>query len=543
MKLLQSLSQFYNSQKLPWVIICVGIVLRLVRYLDCPSLWFDENRIALALFSRPLSEFIPPNPDMFITMPFGFVLIEKFAVNTFGNSEYALKLLPLLSGIVSLFLFYYVAKNYIKPKAVPIALGLFAILDPMVYFSSDLKPYSSDVAITLLLYAVAIYIQSKKLTALRIVYWGAVGAVVVWISHPSALVLAGIGITLAISCLVRKEWARVKRMLFVFSFWFLSFLAVFFMCIRPLLASFDLTNQYQYFMKEKAFMPLPPMSLPDIQWYLDVLFRILDNPAGFTLSGIAALAFLVGCTSIVLKQKKNFFILISPVLITLLASSFYKYTFADRTILFLVPLLLLFVAEGAEYVREKTSRNGSIIGITLIGLLFLHPLAWSTYHVIKPISREEIKPVLSYVKDNWQEGDIIYVYYMSQFAFNYYSKYHPGNYHFNENEYIIGKAPEGWTANYTKEKFTGDYAELNKLITQPYTEIFQEYVEDLNKLRGRKRVWVLFSSNVPKSGINEESFFIYHLETIGEKLDSFGRAGNSAVYLYDLSGRNISSNE
>lgn len=543
MNLSQRLSQFYNSKKLPWVIICVGIVLRLVRYLHNPSLWFDELRNALAFLSRPLSDFFPFDPDMFITPPFGFVLAEKFAINTFGNSEYALKLFPLLSGIVSLFLFYYVAKNYIKPKAVLIALGLFSLLEPMIFYSSELRPYSTDVAITLLLYAVAIYVQSKKLTALRIICWGAIGAAAVWISHPAAIVLAGIGITLTISCLAGKEWARIKRMLFVFSFWFLSFLAVFFMYIRPLVASFDLTNQYRYFAERKAFMPLPPMSLGDIQWYLDVLFRIMNDPAGFTLSGIAAFTFLLGCISLYFKQKKNFFILISPLFIALLLSSFHKYTFVDRTILFLVPSIWLFVAEGAEYVRDKTSQHGPIIGITLIALLFLHPLAWSTYHSVKPHSPEEIKPVLSYVKDNWQEGDIVYVYYMSQFAFKYYSEYHPGNYHFNEDEYIIGKASEGWTANYIKEKFTGDYAKLNELMTQPYTEIFQEYVEDLNKLKGRKRIWVLFSSGVPKAGIHEEKFFIYHLETIGKKIDSFGRAGISAVYLYDLSGETLTVNE
>lgn len=543
MNLPQRLSQFYNSNKLPWIIIFVGIVLRLVRYLHNPSLWFDELRNSLAFLSRPLSDFIPIDPDIFISTPFGFVLAEKIAINTFGNSEYALKLFPLLSAIVSLFLFYYVAKNYIKPKVVPIALGLFSLTEPMIDYSSSVRPYASDVAITLLLYAAAIYVQSKKLTALRIFGWGAIGAAAVWISHPATIVLAGIGTTLTISCLAGKEWARIKRMLFVFSFWFLSFLTVFFMYIRPLMRSFDFTNQYIYFEKIKAFMPFPPMSFGDMRWYLDVLFRIMNDPAGFTLSGIAAFTFLLGCISFYSKQKKNFFILISPLFIALLLSSFHQYTFIDRTILFLVPSIWLFVAEGVEYVKDKTSQHGPIIVITLIALLFLHPLAWSTYRSVKPYSPEEIKPVLSYVKDNWQEGDIVYVYYMSQFAFKYYSEYHPGNYHFNEDEYIIGKASKGWTANYIKETVTSDYANLDKLMVQPYTVIFQEYVEDLNKLKGRKRIWVLFSSSVPKAGINEENFFVYHLETIGEKLDSFGHAGISSVYLYDLSGETLTVNE
>jgi hypothetical protein len=505
-------------------------------------LWFDESRNALGIISWSFSELVSPAPDQTLSLPVGFLMLEKLAVQTLGYSEYALRLIPLLFGITSLFLFYKVARQYIKPKAIPVALGLFAVLNPLVDLSSGLKPYTGDVAIALLLYAVTIYTQSRKLNALQVILLGGLGATIIWFSHPSVFILAGIGITLSVSCLVKKEWSKMRGLLVIFLIWVSGFLAVYLIYTRSLMSNFTLTNNNIVWMKHKAFMPFPPLSLSDIQWFIDLPLRIFVFPVGLTFSGIATLAFIAGCITIFLEKKEYFFILISPLIITLLASGLNKYVFSQEPILFLVPFILLFIAEGTEYIREKLSHSSKIIGIIFVVLLFLHPLAWATYHAVKPSSREEIKPVLAHIKNKWQEGDVLYVYYMTQFAFDYYSKYHPGNYHFGDNEYIIGRGPQDWYATYKKQEFEGFWDPENP-FSQPYTESFKEYVEDLNKLKGHKRVWVLFSSMVSKEGIHEEKYFKYYLETIGKQLDFSGRAGISAVYLYDLSEKPLNSDK
>jgi hypothetical protein len=145
---------------------------------------------------------------------------------------------------------------------------------------------------------------------------------------------------------------------------------------------------------------------------------------------------------------------------------------------------------------------------------------------------------MKYIKENWQENDFLYVYYMSYYAFEYYSKYHPEKYKFEEDEFIIGRAPRGWYYNYRKPEFKG-FWNPEKPFSQPFDSILKEYIEDLDKLKGRGRVWLLFSSNVSKEGIQEESFYIYHLESIGERLDFFGRSGIAAAYLFDLGGKPV----
>jgi 4-amino-4-deoxy-L-arabinose transferase-like glycosyltransferase len=530
----QKYEQLFNSNKLPWIIIFIGITLRLIRYLYNPSLWFDESDTAIDIISRPFSDLINPSPDWSIKYPYGFLIIEKLAVQLFGNSEYALRFFPLISGIISFFLFYKVAKHYLRPKAVLIALGLFAILDPLIYYSSELKPYSSDLLFALLVFIASIYIESKKLNIPRIVFYGILGAGAIWFSHPSIFVLSGVGLCLAVHGLSRKEWSRLWGLLTVYLMWALSFIACYFIYIKKLQLNFDMSVE-DLLIIERSFVPFPPKSLNDLKWIIDSFFEVFNNPVGLTFTGITAFAFLIGCLSIARDNKEKFYLLISPILFTMLASILHQYPFKGRLIVFLIPFMLLFIAEGVEYVREKISVKSAIPGMIFVGIFFIYPLSWAAYHAKTPSSAEEIRPAIRYIKDHWQKDDVIYVHYYSQYAFEYYTKFHPDKFLFDEGNYVVGIAPRGWYRTWRKQQVSKYYSPDQK-IAQSSTEIFKEYIKDLHKLSGNKRVWVLFTSNIIKDGINEEKFFVYNLEISGKRLDSFGRSGIANVYLYDLSG-------
>jgi hypothetical protein len=141
---------------------------------------------------------------------------------------------------------------------------------------------------------------------------------------------------------------------------------------------------------------------------------------------------------------------------------------------------------------------------------------------------------LSYVKDNWQKGDILYIHFYAQYAFEYYSKYHPAPFKFDEDKFIIGIAPREWHTKWRKNRVSR-YYRTEETIGQSSSDIFKRYVEDLNQLTGHERVWVLFTISIPRDGIQEEKFFLRYLDSVGERLDSFRRSGSAAVYLYDLS--------
>ncbi|MHA2039696.1 MAG: glycosyltransferase family 39 protein, partial [Promethearchaeota archaeon] len=401
----QKIKYLYTSNKLPWIIIGVGIVLRLVRYLYNPSLWFDESDIAIDIISRPISELINPSPDYNQAYPLAFMILIKLSTQVLGTSEYVIRLIPLIASIIALFLFYRVVKSYLEPNAVLIALGLFAISDSLVFQSSNLKPYSSDVLFTLLIFTLTIYVQSMKLNMPSIILFGISGAIAIWFSNPSVFVLAGVGASLGAFCLINKDWKEIGKLSISYSIWALSFIANYLLYIRNLQANFSVDMDWMLALQD-AYMPFPPASLAEIKWFTELFFDIFSNPLAMTLTGIAAFSFLVGCVSFYTQKRRIFIILISPIVITFLAAALHEYAFKGRFIFFLLPLLLLIIAEGAEYIRSIICQNSRIIGIIFILLLFFHPLSLSAYRIIKPFYWEDIKPVMKYVKDNWQKGDI-----------------------------------------------------------------------------------------------------------------------------------------
>jgi hypothetical protein len=462
--------------------------------------------LALNIVNRTFSELLQPL-DYNQGAPIGFLIVEKLAIQTFGNNEYALRLFPLVSGIVSLFLFYSVATCYVNPRATSIALVLFAASGPLIYYSSEAKQYSSDVVIGLLLYWTywrTIHVQSEKLGISRLSLFGVLGAIAIWFSHPAVFILAGIGGSLALFCLVRQDWARIGRLSTAYLLWVLSFAIAYLVSFRGLINNERLRSFWS-----TGFMPFPPLSFSDARWFVKTFFRIFEHPVGLTLTGLGAFTFFIGSTLVFSKTKEHFLILTSPILCTLLASAFAKYPFRGRLLLFIAPLVLILIAAGIEHITDKTRRNSRLLEVTLVGLLLFHPLLSASYHLVEPRTHvggyeilEEIKPVIRYVREHQQDGDVLHVHHNSLVAFTYYQD----KYGYKDGDYIAGSFSEG---------------DWNNCIT------------GLDKLRGNERMWFLFSHFQAKADRAEVEFYLYYLDSIGTRLDSFESQG-AVVYLYNL---------
>ena len=129
-------------RRLSWAAVTVGCLLRIVQYLFDRSLWMDEAYLSLNVLHRSFAGLCRAL-DYHQGAPIGFLLLEKSAVLWWGGSEYVLRLLPLLGGIASVLLFYKLANKVLPANAVPIAVGLFAISPTLIYYSAEVKQYSS----------------------------------------------------------------------------------------------------------------------------------------------------------------------------------------------------------------------------------------------------------------------------------------------------------------------------------------------------------------------------------------------------------------
>ena len=113
--------------------------------------------------------------------------------------------------------------------------------------------------------------------------------------------------------------------------------------------------------------------------------------------------------------------------------------------------------------------------------------------------------MLEYISRHGSQADLLYGYYNTAPALEYY-------------------------------RLQGLVTPLHQVIAVGPEHDWKLYRDDLDKLRGRNRVWILFSQVWKGWGVNEELLFLEHLDSIGKRLDS-ARAPGASVYLYDLSGR------
>jgi len=490
-------------RRLSLVAVALGCLLRIVQYLLDRSLWMDEAYLSLNILHRSYAGLCRAL-DYHQGAPIGFLLLEKSVVRFWGGSEYALRLLPLLAGIASVLMFYWLASKVLPPKAVPIAAGLFAISPPLIYYSAEVKQYSSDAAIALLLYGLTIEGSKSEWKAGRTALVALAGATAIWVSHSSVFVLAGLGVTIFVALVLRKDWARLARVSFIGLCWMASMAVCYVVALRKLASDGELLNYWN-----ANFMPLPPRSVTDLKWFVDSFFGFFSSSAGLKFTGLAALVFVLGSISMFRKSAERLFLLLSPAIVTLLASGLHKYPFGGRLALFLVPPVLLLMAEGTEAFCSPASASLPAIGWVLIPLLFLDPGTYILHHFAKPHTEiaqpgvmlpEEIRPVMAYVRNHEQPGDLVYVFYGAEPAFDYYAE----RSNFPRNNVEIGTA-------------AGNNPQI--------------YESDLDRLRGR-RVWVVLS-HIRGVGAEESKHTEFYLDMLGPRLDSLSVAGTE-TYLYDL---------
>ncbi len=493
----------FDRPILPYLIIAFGIAIRLIQYLANRSLWADEAVLALNIVNRSYLELLQPL-DYDQGAPIGFLMVEKLAVQILGNNEYALRLFPFVCGVGSLFLFYELGKKLIPKSSIIISLTLFASLAYLVYYSAEVKQYSSDVAIALVLYLLLLPLVQGKLNRVQMIKYCLVGATAIWFSHPSIFILASIGGSALLINFWQKYLSKVKHLLLIYSGWVLSFFIFYFVSLTNLTGNEILTTSWG-----DGF----PSSPFDIIWMLDAFGKFFYKPLGFSkwVDGLAIVFFLLGCISCWLSRKKILLLLLSPLFMTFLASFLHQYPFRSRLVLFLTPFVIFLIAEGGSYILTKSkSRPIKIISIFLIILLLRQPLAKAIDLIEEPLNYSDIKPVLSYIRKHQQPGDILYVYQRGIYQFQYYAE----KYGYQEGDYIIGVDD--------LDKYDGQELSITEMT---------RYEKDLDKLRGNKRVWLLFShTHIPA----ERRFLNYYLNEIGLRIDTFEQPG-SYVYLYDLS--------
>src|SRR5262249_25192430 len=144
--LIDRLLRILESRWFAWLLLAFGAILRIREYLINNALYEDEAALALNIINKSVAGLFG-QLDSNQVSPVGFLMLEKLAVTIFGTSEDSLRLFPLLFSLASLILFYELAKRYLTGGALLFGLGLFAAASKVIHYSTQVKQYSSDIAI------------------------------------------------------------------------------------------------------------------------------------------------------------------------------------------------------------------------------------------------------------------------------------------------------------------------------------------------------------------------------------------------------------
>ena len=386
-----------------WLIIAAGIFMRVEFYRTNP-VDIDEYFTSYNIGKLRITEvFEPSGRDQVYNQaqPIGFLIIENVIVELFGSSKYMLRLFPFVCGIFSLILFYKVAELYCEPVAVPIALMFFAVSQQLIRYSSIIKPYSCDVLIGLISLFGIKDLQEKPLTRLRIVLWGGVCSAAMWISHAAILILPGPGMVLILDTIRKKDEKKLRNLLILSSVLVMNLAILYHAGLKTLLDS----KGGGYFWQD-SFLSFQIRSLADLALNANTLWN------GFKMVrlmpyNIALLMCGAGCAYVFVKKKRDFFYLMSPILFVVTASVLGKYPFYERLILFLVPILIMFIAEGLGYAIKN--RAAFFPGIVLFSILIIKTSSEARNFLVDPSA--QFDPIESYMSDKWRAGDILYTYY------------------------------------------------------------------------------------------------------------------------------------
>jgi hypothetical protein len=500
------------ARRLMLAIVVVGMCLRVGQYIANPAMWTDELLLSENIIRLPLLSLLTTSLDNGQVAPGGFLLIEKLAVLTLGPHAPALRLMPLLCALLALVLFRRVSTRMLTGWGPAISVALFAFAAPLIAFGSQVKQYSADVFVAVLMLWVAIEVESEEVTVARAGWACVIGAAVVWLSQAAVFVLLGLCVALALHAIrgyQAKTISNPRLIILVMFVWAAS-------TVAATTAGLALMSPDRYeFMRTFWADGLLPYSLTDAikgLWPLRQLQTLLGVGGPASLGYRSPWIFIILCAGglgLLWRRHDYGLMLAAPIGVTLLAAAARRYPFSDRLILFLVPSLLVALAASLEWVRQTASSVSSKAGGAVALLVLAVPVLYPSLTRQPIYQTENVAPVLAYVRDHWQAADSAYVYYGADLAMTFY----------------------GPTFNLDNSFMTrgGCHRGENRA-----------YLSEIDAFRGRTRLWIIVTHALPMFA--EEEDIVAYLDEIGVRRAALrvppNFVGNwglpASVYLYSL---------
>lgn len=376
-----------------------GISLWLVNWWFGRPLFIDEANVARNLFDRSWSGLFLPLDHQQYAPPL-YLVLTKACGELFGYGELALRLPALLGGGLCIYGLTLAGKALKLGWWTLLPLAILFVNPTVLRYVGEVKPYALDLGLAAVLLALILgkgtpfSIGSRQASHSTYWYWALSGAIAVWWSLPVIFILAAVG-----GYALLQDSAKWKAWVVVGLVWATSFITLYFLVLRP-----SINDSYLNAYHQAYFFPLPREG--KFAW-LQALRLILEQPKlAFGYTSIA-IFFGIAMTIIALFQffSDRKLLLIAPLLIAFLASTFEQYSLIPRLLLFTLPGWWLLAALGSKYVYETSTLakywHYGLIAVWLITLSgtnvvrhFTQPLKFSHSRAMSTLLESGYRPIL-----------------------------------------------------------------------------------------------------------------------------------------------------
>jgi 4-amino-4-deoxy-L-arabinose transferase-like glycosyltransferase len=493
-----------------WTCVILGVVVRVRVFLYNRSLWMDEAALALTYVRKTYLELLSTGDYVADqAAPVGFSLLQRVAVDALGGSDWVLRLIPLMAGILTLPLLYVTSRRLADVPVAAIAVVLFAFAVPAIYYSTELKQYSSDAFVAVLaFYLGAVFLQAD-LDWYKGISFGLAGGTLTFFSQPVCFVLAACGCGIGIELLSRKRFHRQLGILaLTTALWLMLFGLNWWFFVRP-----QMGHDWLYDYHSQSFVSLIPSGLQHGWDSAQHIIETVSNVGGFGYAGLAFFLFFAGVVNMISGRAFLALAFCSPLALAYLASGLGIYPFLPRLLIFCLPGIVFGMAWGLEAL-VKTTRWWGLMGLGAIMLVGSTNYV-QTYHLLfntryqKIANQEQTKRVLEFISQNSRPNGVVYVYYGANYAVKFYRKKHlPADV-----RVIYGNASRDDMDGYDKE---------------------------IRRMAEHDRVWLLFTHVYPFDSVRtEENWILQKVEKRGaDRLKEYTyrmlEPGGVSAYLYSF---------
>ena len=497
-------TRILNAPKTLTLLVLIGVALRVWAYAGNTALYLDEILLSHSILNIPMKELLTQPLPLDQVAPLGFLFIERLCVVLLGGSELVLRLFPFLVSLISVLLFRRLAEHTLAGTAPALALFLFSVGFPFIRYAATVKQYELDATVAILLLLIAVELRTRPATSRKLLLYGLVGFVLIWFSQGSVLVMAGLGLALAVDWLSSRSVESQRALLFTIPLWAAASLVAVLMGFRSMTPS---TRQFMNEFWGGGFAPSPLHVPAFLTWLWKSALEFFSDPTllRYRWPVVFVLISLLGVAALWRQKRSVALLLLGPFVLALLAAIAHQYPFRGRLAVWSVPFAILALAAGAEFIGANLARAHYLAGAAAIVLILVVPVL-ALAEAPPPYEIDRPRELLGYLQQHRKPGDVVYVFPPPGVA----TRFHGPRF---------GLARQEWTIS-----------ACDRNETRPY-------IKDIDRFRGTPRFWILMGGGVAfgpaRSAVSQ------YLSTIGTKLDSLSLSsatyGTVGIELYDLS--------